>query len=75
LTSVGVDLFSAKEGHGFFFIFYILRAIYDVDHFPPRTNGPTHTHALGNFFEVALRRIPIAPDFNSNLVVPKSGAF
>lgn len=68
LTLVGVALFSAKEGHGFF-IFFILRAIYDVDHFPPRTNGLTDTHALGNFFEVALRGIPIAPDFNPNLVV------
>jgi hypothetical protein len=44
LTLVGVALFSAKEWHGFF-IFYILRAIYDLDHFPPRTNGRTDTHA------------------------------
>ena len=44
LTLVRVVLFSAKEGHGFF-IFYILRAICDVDHFPPRTNGLTDTHA------------------------------
>ena len=38
LTFVGIALYSAKKGHGFF-IFYISRAIYDVDHFPPRTNG------------------------------------
>ncbi len=38
LTFVAIALFSAKKGHGFF-IFYILRAIYAVNHFPPRTNG------------------------------------
>ncbi len=45
LTFVGIALLSAKKGHGFF-IFYILRTIYDVDHFAPRTNGLTDTHAL-----------------------------
>ena len=30
LTFVGIALLSAKKGHGFF-IFYILRTIYDVD--------------------------------------------
>ena len=42
LTFVGIALFSPKKGHGFF-IFYILRTIYDDDHFAPRTNGP-HPH-------------------------------
>jgi len=45
LTFVGIALLSAQKGHGFF-IFYILRTIYDVDHFAPRTNGLTDTHAL-----------------------------
>jgi hypothetical protein len=31
LTFVGIALFSAKKGHGFFIFFYILRAIYDVN--------------------------------------------
>jgi len=45
LTFIGIALLSAKKGHGFF-IFYVLRTIYDVDHFAPRTNGLTDTHAL-----------------------------
>jgi len=48
VTLPGVALFSAKEGHRFF-IFYILQAIYDVDHFPPRTNGP-HRHSCSRQF-------------------------
>ncbi len=68
LTFVGIALFSAKKGHGSF-IFNVLRAIYDGNNFAPGTNGLTDTHALGNCLEVALRRIPIAPDFNPNLTL------
>ena len=32
-------------------------------------NCLTDTHALGNFLQVALRRIPIASDLNPNVVV------
>ena len=71
LTFVGIALFSAKEGHGPF-IFNVLRAIYDGNNFAHGADGLADTHALGNFFEVALRRIPIAPDFDPNLVVRRT---
>ena len=74
LTLVGIALFSSEEGHCFV-IFDILRTIYDVDYFAPRTNGLTHTNVLGNFFEGAVRRIPITPDFNPNLVVRHRTSF
>jgi hypothetical protein len=65
LALVGIA-FSSEEGHGFA-IFDVLRTIYDIDHFVPRTNGLTHTDLLGKFFEGAVCRIPITPDFNPNL--------
>ena len=45
LTFVGIALLSGKKGHGFF-IFYILRAIYDGNNLALGTNGLTDTHAL-----------------------------
>src|SRR5713101_9312619 len=71
LTLVGVALFSAKKGRGFF-IFYILRTIYDGNDFAHGADRFTHPHTLGNILEVALRRIPITPDLNPNLVVRHS---
>ena len=49
--------------------------IYDGDNFAHRTNRLTDTHALGNFLQVALRRIPIAPDLNPNFVVRHRASF
>ena len=68
LTFVGIALLSAKKGHGFF-IFYILRTIYDVDHFAPRTNGLTDTHALKLGVSLdrenpRIQRSPHAVDFS-----------
>jgi hypothetical protein len=74
LTLVGVPLFSAKEAHSFVII-DVLRAIDDGNHFLLGTNGLTGTGVLGNFFEVALRRIPIAPDLNPNFVVGHNSSF
>jgi hypothetical protein len=68
LTQVSVALFSSKEAHRCFVV-YILRTIHDGNHFALGTNGLIGANALGNFFEVALLRIPVAPDFNPNLVV------
>ena len=65
---VGVALFSAKEAHGFI-ILDVLRAIDDGNHFLFGTNGLASTGVLDNFFEVALRRIPITPDLDPNFVV------
>src|SRR5437764_14090961 len=56
-------LFPAKEAHSFIII-DVLRAIDDGNHFLLGTNGLTGTGVLDNFFEVALRRIPILdPNF------------
>jgi hypothetical protein len=68
LTFVGIALFSAKEGHGFF-VFYILWTIYDGNNFSFRAEGLTDTHSLGNVIEIAFRRIPVTPDLNPNFVV------
>jgi hypothetical protein len=68
LTLIRIALVSAKKGHGVF-IFYILRTIYDSDNISLRANGLTDTHSLGDVIEVALRRIPIAPDLNPNFVI------
>jgi hypothetical protein len=65
LTFVGIALLSTKKSHGFF---VFLQAIGDGNN-PPRTNGLTDTHTLGNYLEVALRRIPIAPDPYPNFEV------
>ena len=46
-----------------------MRAIYDGNNFVHGTNRFTHPHTLGNVIEVALRRIPITPNLNPNLVV------
>src|SRR5437667_332107 len=66
LTLAGVSLFPAKEAHSFVII-NVLRAIDDGNHFLLGTNGLTGAGVLGNFFKVALRRIPIAPDLDPNL--------
>src|SRR5216683_2610479 len=68
LTLVGVALRSPEETHGVF-ILYILWAIHHGDDLAQGANRLTDTHTLGYVFEVALRRIPIAPDLNPNLVV------
>src|SRR5438876_5260661 len=68
LTLVGVSLFPAKEAHSFVII-NVLRTIDDGNHFLLGTNGLTGTGVLDNFFKVALRRIPITPDLDPNLVV------
>ena len=39
------------------------------------TNRFTHPHTLDNVIEVALRRIPIAPDLNPNFVVRHRTSF
>ena len=66
LAFVGIALFSDKKGHSFF-IFYILRTIYDGNNFALGTNGLTGTDVLADFFDVAFRRIPIAPDLHPTL--------
>jgi hypothetical protein len=58
LTLVGVALFSGKKGRGFV-IFYILRTIYEVDHFAPRTNGLTDSHS-------AISSRPLSAGFQSH---------
>src|SRR5438132_633463 len=68
LTLVGVTLFPANEAHSFIII-DVLRTIDDGNHFLLGTNGLTGTGVLDNFFEVALRRIPITPDLDPNFVV------
>jgi hypothetical protein len=68
LTLVGVTLFPAKEAHSFVII-DVLRAIDDGNDFLLGANGLSGTGVLDNFFEVALRRIPIAPDLDPNFVV------
>src|SRR5207237_3444828 len=68
LTLVGIPLFRAKEAHSFIIV-DVLRTIDDGNHFLLGTNGLTGTGVLDNFFEVALRRIPIAPDLDPNFVV------
>src|SRR5213080_3746569 len=68
LTLVGIPLFPAKEAHSFIIV-DVLRTIDDGNHFLLGTNGLTGTGVLDNFFEVALRRIPITPDLDPNFVV------
>jgi hypothetical protein len=58
-------------GHGVL-ILYILRTIHDGNNFAHGTNRLTDPHTLGNVIEVALRRIPIAPDLNPNENAPDS---
>ena len=68
LTLVGIPLFPAKEAHSFIIV-DVLRTIDDGNHFLLGTNGLTGTGVLDNFFEVALRRIPITSDLDPNFVV------
>jgi hypothetical protein len=63
---VVVTLFSAKEAHSFI-ILDVLRAIDDGNDFLLGTNGLTGAGVQGNFFKVAIRRIPVAPDLDPNL--------
>src|ERR1700730_6565006 len=74
LTLVRIALFSSKKSHGVF-IFNVLRAIYDGNDFALGTNGLTGTDVLDDFFDVAFRRIPIAPDLNPNFVVRHRTSF
>jgi hypothetical protein len=68
LTLIRIALFSPEEGHGLF-VFNILRTIHDGNDLVHGANRLTHPHTLGYVFEVALRRISIAPDPNPNFVV------
>jgi hypothetical protein len=68
LTLVGVTLLSPKETHGFI-IFDILRALHNGNDFVLGTNGVASADVRGDFCEVALRGIPIAPDLDPNFVV------
>src|SRR5258707_6699330 len=68
LARVGVALVSPKEAHRVF-ILDILRTIYDVNHLALGTNSVTGTNVLDNLLKLARHRVPITPDFNSNLVV------
>jgi hypothetical protein len=43
-----------------------LRTIDDGNHFLLGTNGLTGVGVLGNFFKVAIRRIPVAPDLDES---------
>ena len=69
LARVGVALVSPKEAHRVFIILDILRTIYDVNHLALSTNSVTGTNVLDNLLKLARHRVPITPDFNSNLVV------
>ena len=66
LARVGVALVSPKEAHRVF-ILDILGTIYDVDHLALSTNSVTGTNVLDNLLKLARHRVPITPDFNSNL--------
>ena len=74
LSFVGIALFSPKKGHGRI-IFYILRAIYDVNNFATGTNGLARDDVPSGLFQVTLRRIPIAPDLEPNLEIRHSPFF
>src|SRR6266571_2154850 len=68
LARVGVALVAPKEAHRVF-ILDILGTIYDVDHLALSTNSVTGTNVLDNLLKLVRHRVPITPDFNSNLVV------
>src|SRR5215472_17548255 len=68
LVQVGVAFVSSKEAHRVF-ILDILGTIHDVDHLALGANRVTGTDVLDNLLQLARLRVPIAPDFNSNLVV------
>src|SRR5579864_9784903 len=68
LAQVGVALVSSEEAHRVF-ILDILGTICGVDHLALRTNSVTGTNVLDNLLKLACHRVPITPDFNSNLVV------
>jgi hypothetical protein len=68
LAQIGVALVSPKEAHRVF-ILDILGTIYDVNHVALGTNSVTATNVLDNLLKLARHRVPITPDFNSNLVV------
>jgi hypothetical protein len=68
LAQIGVALFSAEEAHRVF-ILDILGTIYGVDHLVSRTNRVAGTNVLDNLLQIARDRVPITPDFNSNLLV------
>src|SRR2546425_7093557 len=75
LTFIGIAFFSAKEAHRFL-ILDILRTIHGLDDFPQSANSALAKRNMpDNFLWVALRRIPITPDLNPNLVVRHRTSF
>src|SRR5215472_12316036 len=68
LALIRVAFLPAEEAHRFV-VLDVLRTVHDGDHLALGADGLPAFDVRGDFREVALRRIPIAPNLDPNLVV------